>query len=164
MKRTLAVILAVLALISLCACGVQNSAATDTDIPDNIDALAAESLLNDYLLDISANLHSGTAGDSVSATIYAGRILDLYAEGNLSGKSISTTAKDFAAGLDEATLEAFEDQLDLVYSAAKELCGDSGADALAESGYEAQHYPWQSDAANSVFSDIYDGLGIKMPE
>ena len=164
MKRTLAVILAVLALISLCACGGQPSAATDTDIPDNIEALAAASLLNDYLVDISMNLNSGTAGSSLSATIYAGRILDLYAEGNLTGKSISTTAKDFAAGLDKATLETFEDQLNLVYSAAKELCGDSGSDALAASGYEAQHYPWDSDAANSVFSDIYDGAGINRPE
>ncbi|NCC66619.1 MAG: hypothetical protein EOM14_00290 [Clostridia bacterium] len=164
MKRTLAVMLAVLALFSLCACGSQISAATDTDIPDNIDALAAASLLNDYLLGISANLDPGTSGCSLTATVYAGRILDLFDEGNLTGKSISTTTKDFVAGLDEAAATKFNDQLNLVYTAAQELCGDTGADALSSSGYEAQYYPWDSDAAQSVFSKIYDGADIKIPQ
>jgi hypothetical protein len=163
MKRTLAIIFAVFALFSLCACGGQTSTATDTDIPDNIEALAAASLLNDYLLDISSNLDPGTSGCSLTAAVYAGRILDLYSAGNLTGKSISSTAKDFVAGLDEAAKTKLNDQLNLVYTAAQELCGETGADALASSGYEAQYFPWDSEAAQSVFSKIFDGADIEMP-
>lgn len=177
MKKIISILLAAAMLACLCACGgsktivsgsdvsvTPNGPATDTDIPENIDALVAASLLNDILKEISSNLHEDTAGSSLTASAFAGRILDLNAGGKLSGKSARDTTKDFFAALDSEAAEEFPAQLNLVYSAAVALCGETGSSELEASGYEAESFPWNSGDAESFFSAIYKGAGLDMPE
>lgn len=124
---------------------------------------AASDSLESILSDISTSYEVGTAGSSLKAAIYAGRLLDWNATAGKDASAISSAAGDFHQSLGSSASADFGNKLSDVYYAAVDLCGSDAKDLLNECGYEARSFPWNSADMTSLFTALYQGVGLKMP-
>lgn len=133
--------------------------AQESEKPDSADAAPELSVI---LSELEENCHPGTAGSSLIAVSYAGRLLNWYITFKPDYTSAKTYSETFASTVEDGN--ELQAQLDLVYYTAQELCGDTYEELLETAGYEANHAPWFEDDAAALFTAIYDGLGLTIPE
>lgn len=190
MKRAFLIAIVVLAAISLFACNVLTPVSpaettTPTDAPaETSEPLSAEtasvlpeqsappvstpdsvaSQLNALLYDLWQNYRPGTAGCSLSAARLAGTLLDWYAEAQPDAAAITAAAQEFYGTLDVAQAADFAEQLGGVYSVAQELLSDTAAGFLESAGYTSTAFPWTQQTVTDLFTALYSGLGLALPE
>jgi len=126
-------------------------APTSTPAAESPSAEAGQTL-ESILTDLSANYHGGTAGCSLSAAKYAGEILDWSATVKSAPDTARETVKQVYASLSADAATEFGSQVNDVYAAAQQLCGDDGADLLDSCGYQAKSFPWDQASMESVFT------------
>jgi hypothetical protein len=133
--------------------------ATPTPTPA-AESPSAESgqTLESILTDLSENYHSGTAGCSLTAAKYAGEILDWSATAESASDTARETVKQVYASLSADAAAEFGSQVNDVYAAAKQLCGDGGSDLLGSCGYQAKSFPWDQASMESVFTAMIGAL------
>ncbi len=187
MKRAFLIAIVVLAAISLFACNVLTPVSpaettAPTDAPaETSEPLSAEtasvlpdppvstpdsvaSQLNALLYDLWQNYRPGTAGCSLSAARLAGTLLDWYAEAQPDAAAITAAAQEFYGTLDVAQAADFAEQLGGVYSVAQELLSDTAAGFLESAGYTSTAFPWTQQTVTDLFTALYSGLGLALPE
>lgn len=131
---------------------------SETASEDTLPALTA------ILDDISANYWPGTAGCSLNAAIKAAALLDWYTKDQPQGDAVAAAAEAWYGKLTEEDQTLFAQQIGDVYSAAKQLGGENAAGLIESAGITSDYYPWQADAAKTLFGAIYTGIGMDLPE
>lgn len=126
---------------------------------DEAALVSADPELTNLLGDISQNYHDGTAGSSLKAAVYAGKLLDWFAEKQPERSAVEAAVIDLLSTLEKPALEAFPGQLRSVHEAARELCGPQGGDLLDACGYEPAHYPWDEEEMEERFAAILEIVG-----
>jgi len=116
------------------------------------------------LNDISVNYWPGTAGSSLSAAIKAAAFLDWYAKNQPEPNAIAAEVEEWFGSLTEENKTLFAQQISDIYYAAKELGSENAASLMEDAGITSEYYPWQEDAAKTLFGAIYTGAGMDLPE
>lgn len=126
---------------------------------DGAETAPADPELTGLLATISQGYQVGTAGSSLRAAFYAGSLLDWLAENRPDPETLASSVIEFLSTLEKPELEAFPQQLRGVQEAARELCGQHGAELLAGCGYEPAHYPWDAEQMELSFAAIWEIVG-----
>lgn len=134
-----------------------------SDVPFSTPENAA-SELDALLTDLLQNYHPGTAGCSLTAARLAGTLLDWYAAAQPDAAAITAATQEFYGTLDVTQAVDFAEQLGGVYSVAQELLSDTAADFLESAGYAPTAFPWTEAAVTDLFTALYSGLGLALPE
>ena len=116
--------------------------------------LSGQTALLQTLAELDAYLEPDSAGGSLRAAIYAGRILDWYVENRPELQQLADLAAGYCAAQSKEAASVFQDHLDNVYGAAVLLTEENGQDLLEASGYPARHFPWSENDAKTAFTAL----------
>ena len=134
------------------------------DEPEQTDSeKGSAAALTVILTSIKEDYHPGTAGCSLVATELAGKLLDWNSECAIDDETLKTTVHDFFAALGNDDATTYVEQLNEVYYAAGTITGENAESALEAAGYEAEFYPWSAEDMYSLFTTIYEAIGVDMP-
>lgn len=181
MKKVLIGFMAIMMSLALVACATAPQAepsneseapAESTEQPagetgaesEPVAADATEELTK-ILMDLAVNYAPGTAGSSLSATKFAGELLDWNAKNGLSADEIKNLVATLYASFDGETATAFvSEKISAIYEAAKSLTADDAKELLESAGYKAESFPWASEDITALFTSIYQGIGQELPQ
>ena len=165
MKKTITLLITVLLMISICACGkavpeekeeaTPAEAPAPVETPAQADEAAAEELCA-ILNGLFSNYRPATAGSSLALAHSAGELLDWY-EKSGSSENIALAASLFAAAKPDYA-EAEGEPLNAVYGMAKTVCEPDGDGMVADSGYERQSDAWCSEHTEAFFTELFAAL------
>lgn len=132
------------------------------------DTAAAEeaidtTALTDGLTETNTKYTAGAyAGISFQSAVTAAGMLSWYVENDPSESLVEDTVAAWCSdnGIDT---ESFEEGLDTVYDAALSTLDDEGQDLLSTGGWN-DPVTWDKDDVEDLFSAIYTGAGLTMPE
>ncbi len=181
MKKILSMILSGLLILTMLA-GCSDSEAPSSSEPETSEAeITAEPeftsetseisaaadpfpALTAILSDISVNYWPGTAGCSLSAAIKASALLDWYTKNQPEAETVASAVQEWFGKLTEEDKTFFAQQISDIYYAAKELGGENAAGLMEDAGIASDYFPWQEDAAKTLFGAVYAGAGMDLPE
>ena len=164
--RIICALFAALLLLTGCAAPTAQDALTQpqqaavTVAPQQTDMTGLTACLSD----ISQNYFPGTAGCSLRSARMAAVLLDWNALNNPAPDAIIKTAQAFASSLQGEAAQMLPEQLSDVYNAADALLQPDAADLLESAGYAPQAFPWTEEDVRTVFTNLFAGAGIPMPE
>lgn len=119
--------------------------------------------LTDGLTETNTKYTAGAyAGISFQSAVTAAGMLSWYVENDPSESLVEDTVAAWCSdnGIDT---ESFEEGLDTVYDAALSTLDDEGQDLLSTGGWN-DPVTWDKDDVEDLFSAIYAGAGLTMPE
>lgn len=119
--------------------------------------------LTDGLTETNTKYTAGAyAGISFQSAVTAAGMLSWYVENDPSERLVEDTVAAWCSdnGIDT---ESFEEGLDTVYDAALSTLDDEGQDLLSTGGWN-DPVTWDKDDVEDLFSAIYAGAGLTMPE
>ena len=170
MKKTVAIIMAALLLVSLCACGrevevvAQETPAAQpsaTEVPavlpaatpaDNTAELQA---LNALLTDITDSVRPGSSGCSLRSVICGAKLLDWCSSTTMTADQLTAAVVEWRSGQEEDVQSLFAESLLSVSDACYALSLDNADELLDTAGCTDAGYPW-SDQAFSAAQAIFD--------
>ncbi|MBQ6568783.1 MAG: hypothetical protein IJL87_00850 [Clostridia bacterium] len=148
MKNTkiVALILATLLLLPLCACGKKACNSENTNA-----ALSSE--LTAVLKDMHESYFPQTAGSSLTAARLAAQLADLFAKYNPKPEEIKSTVKAYYDTLDAEGKELFAQQINDIAGSFNTISDENALTVLEDAGYTPQSYPW-SDEIGTLFESL----------
>ena len=188
MKKFSALLLAVIMLLSLSACGKKaeelvvltevpimaepvNTTPEPTATPEptpeptpvpiqpELPPVTDEAL--NYILDnITANVQPGSSGCSLRAAQCAGALLDWGLVTTLNDDEIYSAVGCWLDEQDDERLLMFFDSFYLVYTASYDLRSENGESLMRDAGMNTEAYPWNDQAAHAV-EMVYYGCGLR---
>ena len=129
------------------------------DVEAISEEVNAPAELTNLLAAISQPYQFGVLGSSLRAAIYAGTMMDWFAENPVGEGEVSAAVVDFLSTLDTEELESFPEKLEYVETAAGELLGENGSELLSSCGYEPSHAPWDGEQIMAYFDMIWEIVG-----
>lgn len=187
MKKTLALLAALLLMLSLAACGKKpQSAPTPAAAPAETAAPAEEAAptetpaptptptpvplipelpevhdpaLEAILADV-LTVYPGTAGASLRGAACAARLLDWGMATELNDDEIYSATGCFLDTLSDQDLLLFFESLDTVYNMGYDLRGENAEGLLSDAGVTGSAWPW-NDQAFHAMEMVYLGCGAR---
>lgn len=136
--------------------------------PTRAQALSSLAVI---LSDLSGNYYEGTAGSSLKAAMFAGALLDWYGQYNslcdipcVSDDEIAAAASSFYDKLPSEAAAALPSQLEAVYAMAGELTGADAKELLLNAGYTSAYAPYTQERIDALFSALFSGVGLSLPQ
>ena len=189
MKRFFALIMALVMLVCLCACGKEPVAelvvltetpvmtepvgdtpeptATPEPTPEPTPVPIQPTLppvnderLNAILDEMVANVHPGSAGTSLRAAQSAAALLDWGTDTGLSDDEIYSAVGCWLDKQDDETLLIFFESFYSVYTQSYNLRGENAESLMNDAGISSSNYPWGDNAAHAV-EMVYYGSGLR---
>ena len=189
MKKAVSLLLILVMLLSLCACGKEPVAevVVVTEVPIMAEPIIAtpeptpeptatpeptvvpiqpelppitDEALN-YILDsIVANVRPGSAGASLRAAQCAGALLDWGMVTPLNDDEIYSAVGCWLDEQSDDNLLIFFDSFYSVYTASYNLRSENGESLMRDAGMNTEAWPWNDQAAHAV-EMVYYGSGLR---
>lgn len=188
MKKSFAVIMSMLLLLCLCACGKEPVAevAVITELPVMAEPLISaaptpspeptpeptpvpiqpelppvtDEALNTILDSIVSNVKPGSAGCSLRAAGCAADLLDWGMASSLNDDEIYSAVGCWLDMQSDENLLIFFESFYSVYTESYNLRGENGEGLMRDAGISSGNYPWNDDAAHAV-EMVYYGCGLR---
>ena len=188
MKRVFALVMALMMLAVLSACGKKNEKEAElvivTESPAAVETTVEptatpeptpeptpvpiqptlppvnDERLNAILDDMVARVQPGSAGTSLRAAQSAAALLDWGADTALSDDEIYSAVGCWLDKQDDETLLIFFESFYSVYTQSYNLRGENAESLMSDAGISSAGYPWDDKAAHAV-EMIYYGSGLR---
>jgi hypothetical protein len=113
-----------------------------------------DSVFAGILSDIQKNCEIGTAGSSLKAAGFAGKLLDAFTTYKPNAADVQSAVSSYYISLGSKAKATFGEQMNAVASAAEQLLGENGEGLLSDCGYQAQYYPWDASVMSAYVNAI----------
>lgn len=162
MKKFYAILMTVLILLSLCACGPKADGASDGQMAADSQTQEGEipynaefaSDMSAYLEEVTANYHPGTAGSSLTGANYAAQLADIFAKYKPVPGQVTQAVSEFRQQkVAEEDQAAFREQLGGIAGMFDYISSDEGKGMLEDSGYESAGLEWD-DSLSELFQAL----------